>query len=69
MRKNNKLLDILENIGSEMKKYREEKGLSQERMGVRLGVGGKVVSHYEIGHSIPHLKTVIKFLELLDEVD
>lgn len=60
-----KIIDILENIGPEMKKYRKEKGLSMERMGFRLGLGEATVSNYEKGITSPHLKAVIRFLKLL----
>lgn len=51
-------------IGKQIKKIREEKNLSQERFGFKIGVTGKTISSYERGRSIPPLR----ILEQISEV-
>ena len=62
-----KMIEVLENIGTEILKYRELKSLSQVGLGRKLGVSDKSISRYERGTSTPSLKVVIKFLEVSNE--
>ena len=59
------MIDKLKNIGLEMKKYRAKNGLTQQGLGRMLDISNKTISCYERGKFPPHLKTVIKFLEIL----
>jgi len=62
-----KYIDILKNIGIEMKKYRVENRITQQGLSRILGVSNKTISCYERGKLTPHLKTVIKFLEVIND--
>lgn len=42
-----------------LKKLREEQGLSQEGLGLRLNVSQSTVSAYEVGERTPDLETLI----------
>jgi len=44
---------MIENLGGQIKKIRNEKGLSQKRFGEKIGVSGKSISAYETGKVIP----------------
>jgi len=61
---NKTTINKLKNIGTEMRSYREMKGIKQAGLGRRLGVSGRTISAYELGNATPKLKTVIKFLEV-----
>lgn len=53
-------------INDNIRKYRKEKGLSQEEMAVRLHVVRQTVSKWENGLSVPDAEVLIKIAQLLD---
>lgn len=53
-------------INDNIKKYRKEKGLSQEEMAVKLRVVRQTVSKWEKGLSVPDAEVLIKMSELLE---
>lgn len=53
-------------IGDNIRKYRKEKGFSQEEMAVRLHVVRQTVSKWEKGLSVPDAEAVINMAALLD---
>jgi len=44
-----------------LKELREEKGLSQQKLGELLGFDQKTISNYEVGRTEPGIKTIKKF--------
>lgn len=53
-------------IGEQIKAARKAKGVSQEKLAVRLGVVRQTVSKWENGMSVPDADVLIKIAELLD---
>lgn len=53
-------------INDNIRKYRKEKGLSQEEMAVRLHVVRQTVSKWENGLSVPDAEMLIDIAQLLD---
>lgn len=53
-------------INDNIKKYRKEKGISQEEMAVRLHVVRQTVSKWENGKSVPDAEALIGIAELLE---
>lgn len=58
-------------IGSKMKAYRKEAGISQLEMATKLKLSPSTYSNYENGHREPPLDIVVKFCDILslDVVD
>lgn len=57
---------IAKNLGSNIKKFRLEKGLSQEHLALRAGVHPAYLGRLERGEKCPTLDTVFKICEALD---
>lgn len=53
-------------INANIRKYRKEKGLSQEEMAVRLHIVRQTVSKWENGLSVPDAEMLIDIAQLLD---
>lgn len=53
-------------IGENIKKYRQQKGLSQEELAMKLNVVRQTVSKYEKGLSVPNANILIKLSEILE---
>ena len=53
------------NIGSVIKKYRKEMGLTQEEMANRLGVTTPAVNKWENGNSNPYIEFLAPISRLL----
>lgn len=53
-------------LNEKIKKYRKEKGISQEEMAVKLNVVRQTVSKWEKGLSVPDADALIRIAELLD---
>ena len=53
-------------IGENIKKYRQQKGLSQEELAMKLNVVRQTVSKYEKGLSVPDANILIKLSEILE---
>lgn len=49
-----------------IKELRKEKGLSQVRLSIELGVSQETISAYEAGKHYPSAENLIKLSELLD---
>lgn len=49
--------------GKIIKQIRDSKNISQERLGKRLGVSGKMVSKYEKNQGNPPIYKLLKILE------
>jgi transcriptional regulator with XRE-family HTH domain len=47
-------------IGERIKLAREEKGISQKKLGLVLGLSDKAISAYEAGRTYPPLDTLFK---------
>lgn len=53
-------------FASRLKELREEKGLTQEQLSVRLNVGRSAVGMYEAGKRVPRFETIDKFADFFD---
>ncbi len=53
-------------IGKNIRKYRLQKGLSQEKLSELIGANDKFVGHIERVERVPSLKKLIKITEILD---
>lgn len=53
-------------INENIKYYRKRKGMSQEKMAVKLHVVRQTVSKWETGHSVPDADILIHISELLE---
>ena len=64
-------------IAKNLKKFREEKGLTQQQVADELGINRSTYSYYELGRIQPDIKSIIKlskifdvhYIEILDEED
>ena len=55
-----------QDIGQRIKGLRMEKGLTQEQLSERIGVGPSHMSHIESGSTVPSLAVFIAILNALD---
>lgn len=53
-------------IGKNIRKYRLQKGLSQEKLSELISANDKFVGHIERGERIPSLKKLIKVAQILE---
>ena len=53
-------------IGENIRKFREEKNLSQEQLAVKIRCGTKKIEDYENGIASPNLDTILKISTVLD---
>ena len=55
-------------IGSQIRKYRKAKGMSQEQLAAKAGVGITHISHIETGNTIPSTSTstLVDIINALD---
>ena len=58
--------NVLRMINDNIKRYRKEKGYSQEEMAVKLHVARQTVSKWENGRSVPDAEVLIRIAEILD---
>ncbi|MBC8588917.1 helix-turn-helix domain-containing protein [Paratissierella segnis] len=49
-----------------LKELREEKNITQVRMGIELGVSQETISGYEIGKAMPPADMLVKLADILD---
>ncbi len=56
------------NIGKNIRKYRLQKGLTQEKLSELICANDKFVGHIERAERVPSLKRIIKIAQIL-EVD
>ena len=49
-------------IGAQIRKMRKAKGMTQEQLAEKAGVGITHISHIETGRSVPSLEMVISFI-------
>ncbi len=57
---------VRENIATNIKKYREIKGLSQRELAKELDIGYSSVSNWELGLNSPSVELLIQMCELFD---
>lgn len=57
--------EITKNLGNNIKKYRLQKGLSQEHLALRAGIHPAYLGRLERGEKCPTLDTVFKICEAL----
>ena len=50
-------------IGGQIRKMRKAKGLTQDQLAEKSGVGVTHISHIETGKSVPSLEMIIKSLD------
>ncbi len=53
-------------IGKNIRKYRLQKGLSQEKLSELISANDKFVGHIERGERVPSLKKLIKVAQILE---
>lgn len=58
-------LNHIYKVGNLITKLREEKGLSQSQLGLKLGVTNKAVSRWENGRGYPDTSLLLKLAEIL----
>ena len=56
--------EILKTIRENLRYYRKEAGLTQERLAAMLGGQKSLVSNYENGHSLPDVLTLCKLADI-----
>lgn len=59
-------MNIRTKIGSEIRKLREKKGLSQEQLAEKAGVARRTVANIELGSFNPKLETVNDIVTAMD---
>ena len=58
--------DFLKILGNNIKKYRDDKGLSQEELADKVGVSRQAVSKWESEQSTPDIEKIIIMSELFE---
>ena len=53
-------------LGQRIRRYRQEKNLTQEQLAELVGISPSFLGHIERGSRIASLETVMKFCEVLD---
>lgn len=56
---------MLEFVSERIKKVREERGISQKKLGMVLGLSDKAISAYEKGRTYPPIDTLFKIAQEL----
>ena len=56
----------LGSVGIVLRQFRNQAGLSQERLGERMSVGGNFISRLELGQEYPSIGMLIRFAEALE---
>lgn len=49
-------------IGTQIKRMRKARGMTQEQLAEKAGVGVTHISHIETGRSVPNLEMIIRFI-------
>lgn len=57
----------MENIGSKIRQYREEAGISQKKLGLALGLSDKAISAYESNRTLPPIETLHRIAQELEK--
>ena len=55
-------------VGKRLKELRMEKGLSQQELGIAIGVTKVSICGYENGTRLPNLEKLIKLADILEEI-
>lgn len=58
---------MLNNIGARIRKARENKGISQKKLGMMLGLSDKAISSYESGRTFPPIDTLYRIAQDLGQ--
>lgn len=53
-------------IGNNMKRFREERHMTQQELAVKIRVGTAKIEKYESGTQIPDSQTILKISTVLD---
>lgn len=53
-------------IGNNMKRFREERNMSQQELAIKIRVGTAKIDKYESGIQIPDSQTILKISTVLD---
>lgn len=56
---------MLEKVAKKIRQVREEKGISQKKLGMTLGLSDKAISAYEKGRTYPPIDTLAKIADEL----
>ena len=56
----------LDSIGKYLRKYRREKGLSQEALAVKTNLSSNYIGMLERGQKVPSLETFVELVNALD---
>lgn len=51
-------------IGTNIKRHRQAMGLTQDKLGEKIGVSGKAVSAWELGSKIPRMNSIQRMAEV-----
>ena len=57
--------DLRLKLGARIARYRQEAGLSQEKLAEKVGIRPETVSRLERGHSLPSIETIAKISKVL----
>jgi transcriptional regulator with XRE-family HTH domain len=61
-----RILDLIEMIGSRIQEIRNTKGLTQDQLSEKVGISSKYLSSIERGKENPTLNTILKLARSLD---
>ena len=53
-------------IGFQIRKYRKKRGISQEQLAEKVGVGTTHISHIETGNTIPSTSLLLDIINVLE---
>jgi len=53
-------------LQSNLREFREMRGLTQAGLGDRSGIAAAAISHFETGQRVPSLESVVKLADALD---
>ena len=57
---------VYENLGKNIRKYRLQRGLTQEKLSELICANDKFVGHIERAERVPSLKRIIKIAQILE---
>lgn len=58
--------NIQKSFGNKLRELRKNKGLTQERLGEKIGVSANAIGQFERGKILPNLNTVASIIDALD---
>jgi transcriptional regulator with XRE-family HTH domain len=57
--------DLRKKLGARIARYRQEAGLSQEKLAEKVGIRPETVSRLERGHTLPSIETIAEIGKVL----